>query len=178
MEKAITIGICDDEKTIRNEIADCLRNIVSDAVIKCYDNTSGILDSDFDADILFLDIQMPGLDGMEAARKLRASGKKTVIIFVTALEEYVFKAFDVGAFQYIVKPFEAEKLIEIATRAVKSVRAQEQNTTVVKQEPSESVRTIVVKSGGANLRIELERVVYAEIFDRQIALHVYDGIYC
>lgn len=175
MEKAITIAICDDEKTIRNEIADCLRNIVSDAVIKCYDNTSGILDSDFDADILFLDIQMPGLDGMEAARKLRASGKKTVIIFVTALEEYVFKAFDVGAFQYIVKPFESEKLIEIATRAVKSVRAQEQNTIVVKQEPSESVRTIVVKSGGANLRIELERVVYAEIFDRQIALHMKEG---
>ena len=135
MEKAITIGLCDDEKTIRNEIADCLRNIVSDAVIKCYDNTSGILDSDFDADILFLDIQMPGLDGMEAARKLRASGKKTV----------------------------------------KSVRAREQNTPVVKQEPSESVRTIVVKSGGANLRIELERVVYAEIFDRQIALHMKEG---
>ena len=36
MEKAITIAICDDEKTIRNEIADCLHNIVSDAVIKCY----------------------------------------------------------------------------------------------------------------------------------------------
>lgn len=60
-------------------------------------------------DILFLDIQMPGLDGMEAARKLRASGKKTVIIFVTALEEYVFKAFDVGAFLNIKERMSAKQ---------------------------------------------------------------------
>ena len=127
MEKSITVAICDDEKAIRDEISECIRNITTAAVVKCFDNASGILNDDFDADILFLDIQMPGIDGMEAARKLRASGKGTVIIFVTALEEYVFKAFDVGAFQYIVKPFESEKLIEIATRAIKSVRAHINN---------------------------------------------------
>ncbi len=175
MEKTITIAICDDEKTIRDEVSECIRNIDATAVVKCFDNSSGILTPNFAADILFLDIQMPGIDGMEAARKLRASGKGTVIIFVTALEEYVFKAFDVGAFQYIVKPFEAEKLIEIATRAIKSVRAREQNTPVTKQEPSESVRTIVVKSGGANLKIELDSVIYAEIYDRQITLHMKKG---
>lgn len=109
MEKTITIAICDDEKAIRDEISECIRDIVSDATIKCYDNALCILDSDFDADILFLDIQMPGLDGMEAARKLRASGKKTVIIFVTALEEYVFKAFDVGAFLNIKERMSAKQ---------------------------------------------------------------------
>lgn len=175
MEKSITIAICDDEKAIRDDISECIRNITTAVVVKCFDNASGILNDDFDADILFLDIQMPGIDGMEAARRLRVVGKNTVIVFVTALEEYVFKAFDVGAFQYIVKPFEAEKLIEIATRAIKSVRAHINNISATKQETSEPARTIIVKSGGANLKIELDSVIYAEIYDRQIALHMKEG---
>ena len=50
MEKTITIAICDDEKAIRDEISECIRDIVSDATIKCYDNALCILDSDFDAE--------------------------------------------------------------------------------------------------------------------------------
>ena len=175
MEKPTIIAICDDEKTIRDEISECVRNIDKTAVIKCFADAAGVLNPDFDADILFLDIQMPGLNGMEAARKLRESGKETVIVFVTAIEEYVYKAFDVGAFQYIVKPFEPDKLAEIAARAISGIKKQANNLSEANKDAAEPVRTIIVKSGGANLKIELDRVIYAEIYDRQIALHMKEG---
>jgi len=65
-----------------------------------------LLLSDKNIDILFLDIQMSGKDGMETARELRKKDKNMILIFVTAVEEYVFQAFDVGAFHYIVKPID------------------------------------------------------------------------
>lgn len=53
---------------------------------------------------------MPGMDGMETARILRQKNERMVLIFVTAVEEYVFQAFDVAAFHYLVKPFSDENL--------------------------------------------------------------------
>lgn len=56
---------------------------------------------------------MSGLNGMDAARKFRETEKQTVLIFITALEEYVFQAFDMGAFHYLVKPFSEERFDEV-----------------------------------------------------------------
>ena len=78
-----------------------------------------LLEADEQIDILFLDIQMPGKNGMETARALRKRGMDTILIFVTAIEEYVFQAFDVGAFHYLVKPFEQEKFAEVLRNAIK-----------------------------------------------------------
>ena len=100
------IAICDDEKQIRLYIARCVSKICPEAEISEYPKADEIISKSFDADILFLDIRMPGMDGMKAARILRTLGRSTIIIFVTAAKEYVFQAFDVGAVQYILKPFE------------------------------------------------------------------------
>ena len=114
---------------------------------------------------------MPGIDGMGAARMLRSSGKKTVIVFVTALEDQVFNAFDVGAFNYIVKPFTKAKIIEVFKKAVKQAEDQRLVETAI-SEQEEAGRTITVKSGGTNTRVILSEVQYAEIYDRRIILHM------
>ena len=111
------IAICDDEKPIRDYIEKCVREVNSEAEVEQYEDASTMVSAKFDADILFLDIQMPGMDGMKAARILRTMGNKTIIVFVTAVEEYVFQAFDVGAVQYIVKPFDRSKLIDTIKKA-------------------------------------------------------------
>ena len=82
--------ICDDEKRIRDIIAACVREVSDSIEIQCYDDAGEVISTAFDADIVFLDIQMPGIDGMKAAARLRENKKKTVIVFVTALEEYVY----------------------------------------------------------------------------------------
>ena len=102
------IAICDDEAAITEWMAEKIKTIYKNAEICCYLSGEELLDSQEKIDILFLDIQMDGKDGMDTARQLRKNGADTMIIFVTALEEYVFQAFDVGAFHYLVKPFSEE----------------------------------------------------------------------
>ena len=72
---------------------------------------------------------MPGKNGMETARALRKRGMDTILIFVTAIEEYVFQAFDVGAFHYLVKPFEQEKFAEVLRNAIKQKINKKANET-------------------------------------------------
>lgn len=165
------LAICDDEKRIRDIIAESVKEVSEKIEIEFYADAKGILSANFDSDILFLDIQMPGIDGMGAARMLRSSGKKTVIVFVTALEDQVFNAFDVGAFNYIVKPFTKAKIIEVFKRAVKQVEDQRLVEAAI-SEQEEAGRTITVKSGGTNTRVILSEVQYAEIYDRRIILHM------
>lgn len=165
------LAICDDEKRIRDIIAESVKEVSEKIEIELYADAKGILSASFDSDILFLDIQMPGIDGMGAAKMLRSSGKKTVIVFVTALEDQVFNAFDVGAFNYIVKPFTKAKIIEVFKKAVKQAEDQRLVETAI-SEQEEAGRTITVKSGGTNTRVILSEVQYAEIYDRRIILHM------
>ena len=170
------LAICDDEKRVRDMIAESVREVSESIEIEFYANTKGILAPGFDADILFLDIQMPGIDGMSAAQMLRQNGKKTVIVFVTAVEEQVFRAFDVRAFNYIVKPFGKKRILEIIKRAI--AQADEvhyiEKTISEKEDEKHTTRTITVKSGGTNRRVILSEIAYAEIFDRRIILHMKD----
>ena len=99
------IAVCDDEKEIRELLAEKVMRLYPDAVLLFYSSGEELLLNDSQPDILLLDIQMPGRNGMVTAGEFRKKHKDTILIFVTALEEYVFQAFDVGAFHYLVKPF-------------------------------------------------------------------------
>ncbi len=118
---------------------------------------------------------MPGMDGMKAARILRTLGNKTIIIFVTAAKEYVFQAFDVGAVQYILKPFEKEKLVQTIKHVLEL--ASERND--LENKPSfdnegESSKILWVNCHGSKIKIMITAIAYAEVFDRQIVLHMMD----
>ncbi len=168
------IAICDDEKDIRNYIEKCVREVDPDIDTVQYADGRDILKTDFDADILFLDIQMPGVDGMKTARILRTSGSKTVIVFVTAKEEYVFQAFDVDAVQYILKPFDKNKLLNTIKKTISLADERRSVADILdmKDDDPDSPRFITVKSGRANTRVALSDIAYAEVFDRLIVLHM------
>ncbi len=188
------IAICDDEKDIRNYIEKCVHEIAPQSETIQYEDGRDILRPDFDADILFLDIQMPGMDGMKAARILRTthtmsthdqniSGgslnqhfSKPVIVFVTAVEEYVFQAFDVGAVRYIVKPFEKSRLLDTIRQALAIAEDQRSISDFLSAgvDDRDKPRYITVKSGGVNTRVILTDIVYAEVFDRRVVLHMQD----
>ncbi len=172
------LSICDDEQHIREYIADCVRSVSKDVELELLSDAEKIMSPDFDADILFLDIQMPRINGMKAARVLRENGKKTVIIFVTALEELVFDAFEVGAFRYILKPFDREKLVQIIEKSLVQAKKQknkDNDTACCDGKQRESKKTLSIKAGGLNINVEISDIAFAEIYDRMIVLHMTDG---
>lgn len=162
------IAICDDERKIRELLGEKVQKIYPQAELQFCATGEELLALEHQPDILFLDIQMPGRNGMEIAKELRKRGEDSVLIFVTAIEEYVFQAFDVGAFHFLVKPFTDEKFHEILENAVNQL-----NNRNALDEDME--KYMMIKSGGNRMKVLLNDIVYAEVFNRKIIIHMEDG---
>lgn len=168
------IGICDDEREARDYITDKIKRLYPTDAILTYASGRALLCADSLPDILFLDIQMPQMDGIETAKKLRQKNKKIVIIFVTATADYVFEAFDVGAFHYLVKPFTNEKFAEVFTNARKQIQDQKKADNAT-QSAFQNTPGILITTGGKHFTIHLEDIIYAEVYDRKIIIHTLDS---
>ncbi len=166
------IAVCDDEKEIRDMFAEKIGKLYPEAELSLYRSGEELLLSDKAPDILLLDIQMPGKNGMETAKELRRKNKKAIIIFVTALDDFVFQAFDVGAFHYLVKPFDDEKFAEVLFSAVNQFedRKKLEDAGRKREKPS-----LMITTGGEHVIVNLEDIVYAEVFDRKVILHTMDS---
>lgn len=165
------IAICDDEKYIRDFMKACIANEYPDEDILCYESAESLLKSDENADIVLLDIQMNGIDGMELAKQMRANGSDAVIIFVTALEEYVFNAFDVRAFNYLVKPIDKDKFNAVLHAAVDEKSRKQTKVTLV--EPDN--KSFMIKANGLSRSVSISEIAFAEVFNRRIVLHMKDN---
>lgn len=162
------IVICDDEESIRTYIARLARAQYPACEIITRASAVELLADAQEPDLLFLDIQLPGISGMQAAQQLRRRGSKTILIFITALEQFVFQAFDVGAFHYLVKPFSEEKFREVFTAAVRTY--EEQNGMSPPEE-----RCLMIQHCGTHFRVRLSDIIYAEIYNRKVILHIKSG---
>ena len=115
----IKIAICDDEKKYRDEIESFFIKYKEDYLVESYDRVSAISDAEIlDVDIFFLDIEIGEDNGISFARKIKAIKNESVIIFITNHVSYISEAFQVNAFQYILKPIDKKKLQSELARAV------------------------------------------------------------
>ena len=163
------IAICDDEINIRELIKNKVHNIYPKADICLFQSGEELLLSDENIDILFLDIHMQGRNGMETAKELRKKGKKNILIFVTAIEEYVFEAFDVGAFHYLVKPIDDTKFADVLRRAVDEWSSKDLNANESKAD------YVMINNRGIHTKVMIDTIVYAEVFNRKIVIHKLDS---
>ena len=161
------IGICDDEKDIREMLRDKVRSLYPDSAILMYTSGEELLAGEL-PDVLLLDIQMQGKSGIETAEELRRIDRQLIIIFVTAIEDYVFQAFDVAAFHYLVKPFSDEKFSEVLQKAAMQYadRKNLESGYTKKEKPN-----LLITSKGKHITVNFEDIVYAEVFDRKVIIH-------
>lgn len=112
----IKIGICDDEQIVREllkqKVEICLKEAGVRADILFFQRGQELLETEEDLDILFLDIEMPEMDGIEAGKKLRQKGNDCKIIVATSMVERFKEAFYIDAFRFVTKPFEMEEIRE------------------------------------------------------------------
>ena len=152
--KPITIMVCDDDKTLQKLLQQKIEKFCADKNKSC---RIGCCDSGEEMlalpapDVLFLDIQMSGKNGMETARELRRRHENTILIFVTAMSEYVYEAFDVDALHYLIKPFSDEKLREVLDKALQQLRSPARMEEKI----------LLVKQGGLSTKVSLSDNSYA-----------------
>lgn len=162
----MNIAVCDDDKNIRELIGSKVKKQYEKVNIVYFTSGEEVLLWNETIDIIFLDIQMPGRNGMEIARQLRKKDENIVIIFVTAIEEYVYQAFDVGALHYIVKPINDKKFNEVLKRAIENCSRQKRKEC--------GNNHLMINNGGVHTKVMLDDIVYAEVFNRKVVIHKLD----
>ena len=119
------IAICDDEKQLRSILRQKIAANSGDIKITEFSDGSELISSKERFDIIFLDIEMPKLDGMETAAKLREKGVSSLMIFLTSHEEFVRDAFKVKAFRFLPKPVNDKELYEALNEAENELSADD-----------------------------------------------------
>lgn len=119
----LKILIIDDEQPARNRLRRMLRDIPSVDCVGEAGTAQEALDliSSTEPNVLLLDISMPGMDGMQLAQRLQASGTSPAIIFCTAWSDKAVEAFECDAVDYLVKPVRAERLEVALDKALRSL---------------------------------------------------------
>ena len=158
----MNIAVVDDEKAIREHICGLVEEQQPESRIEAYATGEELLTSGKRFDIVFLDIQMEGMNGIEAARSLREKNANlgvgdTVLVFVTGIRDYVFDAFDLYAFQYLLKPIDEDKFAEVLARAVREAAKKKER------------RVLFIKS--RNLTLDQSEILYIESRAKKVEIH-------
>ena len=164
----VSIAVCDDELLEGLKISARIRSLMEEMGISCcverFGSGEELLKALERFDIIFLDILMAGMNGMETAKRCRELAFEKTLIFFTSSRSYVWDAYDVEAFHYLVKPVEDEKLKTVLRRAVK-------------REQCACGDYIVVSRERQRRKIFLDSVWYFEIKGRQIDVHQEKGVF-
>lgn len=162
------IAVCDDEK---QQIENILEYI--DAFSKTYKitlepevfNSGEVLleEEHLKYAIIILDICMKGKNGLEVAKKIRITNKKSKIVFLTAFENYLKDGYEVDASRYILKPVEMEEFHRVINQLIKDINL---NFAYLALEEKDTITTIKIKD-----------ILYVEIDNRRTSIHTVRGVY-
>jgi two-component system, LytTR family, response regulator LytT len=174
--------IVDDEKPARDELAFLLKAFPEINVIGQGKNGVDAVNliKEHSPDLVFLDVQMPGLDGFGVLRKLVERKMKVPhVVFATAFDHYAVQAFDVNAVDYVLKPFDKARIAKAIQRARKVMETQtttaerlEQLVSQLNGSTKQNVQPvkILVKSGQRLLLVAAEDLIFASIEDGLISV--------
>ena len=168
--QAISTVVVDDEKLASDELSYLLKEFSDVEVIATASNglEAVKLIADMEPDLVFLDVQMPGLDGMGVIGKLRQQGiPLPYFVMATAYDQYAVEAFRLDALDYLLKPVDKERLAIAVERARKGIaermRAAELAEPPRAPKPSLQRSKLLVKNNHRNFIVDAQDVVYATI---------------
>ena len=164
----VRIALCDDEKRQRDYMNLLVEKWAKQNNIKAqvtpYESAEQfkmMRKEDAPHDILLLDIQMDGQDGVSLAKELRAANESLIIIFVTGLPDFLHEGYDVSALHYLIKPVDEGKLFAVLDRAAKQV---------TKAEP-----LLLLPVEGETVRVSVGDIMYVESFAHYLEVGLVSG---
>ena len=156
------IAIVDDERRDCAALNEMLAERLSrPAFIDVYNSGVRFLDSEMRYDLIFLDIVMEGLDGIETARRLRERDMGCLIVFLTSSSEYAWDAFPVHPFDYLLKPIDKERLARVLDEAGRAMQRRE--------------RTLSLKVGRQVEMVNVSEMCYVNARDHYVYVGLRQG---
>ena len=153
------IAVCDDEELFRIEFKSVLDKVLINAEydIDTFSGGSSLYEAFLKNpfDLVFLDIEMPGIDGITLAKRLRAVSENVQIVFLTSHIEYALEGYEVNALRYLVKPVNMNKLSEV----LKYIQDKKNNS-----------RQIMIKQEGEDIVIDISDIIYMESMDKNVRI--------
>lgn len=167
----IRIGILEDEKEAAEELIRYIRKYEEQTggqqvfEVRWFSSSWEFLEQyRADYDILFFDIQMPQLDGMEAARRVYAQDKEAIIIFVTGLSQYAINGYEVNALDYVVKPITYNRISDKLDKALAHLAKRPRHKVMLSKENS-------------MVCLDISDIYYVEVTGHTLAYHSAQGIF-
>lgn len=168
--------VVDDEQLARDELCFLLESVSGVEVVGQASNGLEAVElvDQLSPELLFLDIQMPGLDGFQVVRELMGRDDVPQFIFVTAYDRYAIKAFEVNAVDYLLKPVEKARLKEAISRTSRADQGGPIKSQLERLlgaiERGNALRQLVVKASDRFLLVDARDVVYATVEDGVVTI--------
>jgi len=187
MKKIRTI-IADDEFPARSELKFLLEGIEDIQVVAVAEDGIQALEliEQKSPDLVFLDIQMGGKTGLEVAKELMGLEKEPIVVFVTAYDEYALDAFTVNAVDYLLKPYEEERLVKLINRIkplyFKEQAIEEKLTDLIEKiddgAQTSKIDKLAVRTNKGNLKLlEYNEIILLYTHDSKVYVKTYDQEY-
>lgn len=159
----LKIAVCDDDAAVRKALIKAIGTFGINVDINEYSSGKELADSDTACDLIFLDIEMPGLNGMETAELLRKNGCRSNIVFLTSHSEFMQAAFRVRAFRFLEKPVDIRMLEEALRETCAELRQD---------------KKIVVKCSGEMVTLNCDDIISLEAFGDGTYIYTKDDVFC
>jgi two-component system, LytTR family, response regulator LytT len=176
----LRVMVVDDEQLARDELRYQLGQLGDiDVVLQAGNGLEAVAALDkHELDLIFLDIQMPGLTGFEVARRLLERDDAPLVVFVTAYDQHAIEAFEVNAVDYLLKPVEATRLEQAIQRVRKRLSSDKPSPVVLNEQLQRIVKMmsgrhdrreqVAVKVGERFLLVQADEIIYASLADESI----------
>ena len=159
----VTVYFVEDQKKDQELLIDYLDRFEKENAVRFdvrpFTNASLFLSQyKFDGDIIFMDIDMPGLNGFDASVELRKNDSRSVLIFLTNLQQYAIKGYSVNAFDFIAKPLSYYQFSTLMKRALKKASLDRESD-------------VVINTRNQIFKLDIKLLTYIEIIDHQLIYH-------
>lgn len=167
----IKIAIVEDEKEMLENLASMFDLYTKETgtifKLSLYSNSYDFLENAKDYfDIVYLDIKMPGMNGMELAKKIREKDENVMIIFVTSLSQYAIEGYEVRALDYVLKPVKYPEFKIKITRALENIVDKEEKSILLNDQ-----------NGGGLFKVNISLILYIETEGHTLIYHLKDKTY-
>lgn len=162
----MNISVCDDERKMAEDIGNIVKEVLPEACVRLCCSGEALLESfsEWEADIVFLDIDMPDMSGLDVAEELGDKLRKNLLVFVTAHDELVYDSLRYHPFAFVRKKFMRSELTQVLEDCAKELAARD--------------RRFHFRSDGNDVTVLLADIRYFEAEGNYLILHEEDGSTC